>query len=151
MRILLKHPVAMLGLLALGGCVCLGPRSDEGRMLAGKPCKDNATEAGEVYVELIYGDKAMVAKPSAKPNTCKVKGGKTALTWYGPEDQASPFTLEFEQPLPGYRPILNSEWDRVLNRQRVTAKIGGVAEQSRHKYGIRTEWGYEDPEIIIDK
>lgn len=151
MRILLKHPIAMLGLLAIGGCACVGPRSDEGRTLAGKACKDNATEAGDVYVEVVYGAEAMVTKPSAKPNACKVKGGNTTLTWYGPTSQRSPFKLEFgEQSLPGYGPTLTSEWDDVSNRQRVTAKIGGVAAQSTHKYGIRTEWGYEDPVIIIE-
>lgn len=149
MRILLKHPVAMLCLLTLGGCVGLGPRPDAGRMLAGKACKDNATQDGNVYVEVDYDP--TVTKPSAKPKACKVKSERTALTWYGPAGQRSPFTLEFERPLPGYRPILTSEWDGVAKRQRVTAKIGGVAEQSSHKYGIRTEWGYEDPEIIIEK
>lgn len=149
MRLNLIYAAVPLAAILASGCVWTAPKPGPDDRMAGKPCKEFSTQAGEAYIEVVYGPEAAMAKPVTKPEQCKVKGGQTTLSWYGPAGQEEPFTLKFDTPLPGQKDELGSTLrDR---RQQITVRIGEVNAQSSHKYTVITRWGNQDPIIIIER
>ena len=149
MRPNLISAAAPLAAIMACGCVWTAPKPGPDGTLAGTPCRDFSTQAGAAYIEVAYGPEPAMAKPVTNPEKCKVKGGQTTLSWYGPAGEQEPFTLKFDTPLPGQKEELGSTLqDR---RQQITVRIGEVNAQSSHKYTVITRWGNQDPIIIIER
>ncbi|HXH01466.1 MAG TPA: hypothetical protein VNI56_04680 [Xanthomonadaceae bacterium] len=80
MRPNLIPAAAPLAAILVCGCVWIAPKPAPDGTLAGKPCKEFSTQAGEAYIEVGYGLEPAMAKPITKPEKCKVKGGQTTLS-----------------------------------------------------------------------
>lgn len=111
----------------------------------GVRCGQPSTD-GRVYVEIRY---APDGTPSAVPEACNVARG-TRITWRGPDDDATPFELDFVVASPAGRgKPLEIRSGNASRRQSVVI----VADNApgRYKYGIRANGITVDPAIIIDR
>lgn len=107
---------------------------------------DRSTMDMRVHVEIRY---ARDGTPSAVPEECRVARG-TRVTWRGPDDDATPFVLEFTQASPAGRgQPLEIRSGRTTNGHSIV--IVADNEPGIYKYGIQANGITVDPAIIIDR
>lgn len=136
-------------LAAVGMVLCLGGcRTTDGIEMPelardGLKC-GSANVAGAVYLEVGYDASGT---PTVDPAICEVDRG-TRVTWRGPEDERTAFTVRFKNASPvenDPRGVLESS--DAGARQRIRRELDGAP--GRYDYAVVANGRELDPAIII--